>query len=70
MESAILKFTGKEKNEQNSKNNSFFLYYNIFPYTLALPCSPTHPLPLSGIPLYWDILSSQYQGLLLTLMAD
>jgi hypothetical protein len=27
------------------------------PYTLPLPCSPTHPLPLPGlcIPLYWDI---------------
>jgi hypothetical protein len=28
------------------------------------PCSPTHPLPLlgPGIPLYWGILSFQYQG--------
>jgi hypothetical protein len=27
------------------------------PYTLFLPCSPTHPLPLlgPGIPLYWGI---------------
>jgi hypothetical protein len=27
------------------------------PYTLPLPCSPTHPLPLHGpgIPLYWGI---------------
>jgi hypothetical protein len=27
------------------------------PYTLPLPCSPTHPLPLlgPGIPLYWGI---------------
>ena len=26
-------------------------------YTLPLPCSPTHPLPLlgPGIPLYWGI---------------
>jgi hypothetical protein len=31
------------------------------PYILPLPCCPTHPLPLpgSGIPLYWGILSSQ-----------
>jgi hypothetical protein len=43
----------------------FFIYIsNAFPkvpYTLPLPCSPTHPLPLlgPGIPLYWGY---QYQG--------
>jgi hypothetical protein len=27
------------------------------PYTLPMPCSPTHPLPLLGlgIPMYWGI---------------
>jgi hypothetical protein len=39
----------------------FFIYIsNVIlkvPYTLPLPCSPTHPLPLLGpdIPLYWGI---------------
>jgi hypothetical protein len=44
----------------------FFLIFSLytfqtlsrmFPYTLPLPCSPTHPLPLlgPGIPLYWGI---------------
>jgi hypothetical protein len=39
----------------------FFIYISnaipIVPYTLPLPCSPTHPLPLlgPGIPLYWGI---------------
>jgi hypothetical protein len=39
----------------------FFIYIsNAIPkvsYTLPLPCSPTHPLPLLGpdIPLYWGI---------------
>jgi hypothetical protein len=39
------------------------------PYTLPLPCSPTHPLwlPGPGIPLYWGIWSSQDQGPLLPL---
>jgi hypothetical protein len=34
------------------------------PYTLPLPCSPTHPLLLlgPGVPLYWDIESLQDQG--------
>jgi hypothetical protein len=42
------------------------------PYTLPMPCSPTHPLPLPGpgIPLSWGIWSSQYQVPLLPLMAD
>jgi hypothetical protein len=48
--------------------NSFLLLLDIFfiyisnaipkvPYTLPLPSSPTHPLPLlsPGIPLYWGI---------------
>jgi hypothetical protein len=39
----------------------FFIYISNaipkVPYTLPLPCSPTHPLLLSGpgIPLYWGI---------------
>jgi hypothetical protein len=39
----------------------FFIYIpNAIPkvpYTLPLPCSPTHPLPLldPGVPLYWGI---------------
>jgi hypothetical protein len=39
----------------------FFIYISNaipkVPYTLPLPCSPTHPLPLlgPGIPLYWGI---------------
>jgi hypothetical protein len=39
----------------------FFIYISNaipkIPYTLPLPCSPTHPLPLlgSGITLYWSI---------------
>jgi hypothetical protein len=38
----------------------FFIYISNaileFPYTLALPCTPTHRLSLLGpdIPLYWD----------------
>jgi hypothetical protein len=45
----------------------FFIYISNailkVPYTLPSPCSPTHPLPLlgPGIPLYWGILSLQYQ---------
>jgi hypothetical protein len=39
----------------------FFIYISNailkVPYTLPLPCSSTHPLPLlgPGIPLYWGI---------------
>jgi hypothetical protein len=39
----------------------FFIYISNaiwkVPYTLPLPCSPTHTLPLPGpgIPLYWGI---------------
>jgi hypothetical protein len=39
----------------------FFIYISNaipkVPYTLPLPCSPTHPLPLlgSGDSLYWGI---------------
>ena len=39
----------------------FFIYISNtiskVPYTLSLPCFPTHSLPLlgPGIPLYWDI---------------
>jgi hypothetical protein len=39
----------------------FFIYISDaipkVPYTLPLPCSPTHPLPLlgPGIPLYWGL---------------
>jgi hypothetical protein len=39
----------------------FFIYISNaipkIPYTLPLPCSPTHPLPLlgPGVPLYWGI---------------
>jgi hypothetical protein len=34
------------------------------PYTLPLPCPPTHPLLLlgPGVPLYWGIWSLQDQG--------
>jgi hypothetical protein len=41
--------------------DAFFIYIsNVIlkvPYTLPLPCSSTHPLPLlgPGIPLYWGI---------------
>jgi hypothetical protein len=41
--------------------DSFFIYISNaipkVPYTLPLPCSPTHPLPLlgPGIPPYWAI---------------
>jgi hypothetical protein len=54
----------------------FFIYIsNAIPkalYPSPLPCSPTYPLPLPGpgIPLYWGIWSSKYQGPLLPLMAD
>ena len=54
----------------------FFIYVSNaipkVPYTLPLPCSPTHPLPLPGpgTPLYWDLWSSQDQGPLFPLMAD
>jgi hypothetical protein len=54
----------------------FFIYISnvipIVPYTLPLPCSPTHTLliPGPGIPLYWGIESSQDQGPLLPMMAD
>jgi hypothetical protein len=43
---------------QNFLLDIFFIYISNaiqkVPYTLLLPCSPTHPLPLlgSGIPLY------------------
>ena len=42
------------------------------PYTFPSPCSPTYllPHPGPGIPLYWVIWSSKYQGPLLPLMAD
>ena len=46
----------------------FFIYISNAipkaPYTLLLPCSPTHPLLHAGhsIPLNWVILSSQDQG--------
>jgi hypothetical protein len=46
----------------------FFIYISNaipkFSYTLPLPCSPTHSLPLlgPGIPLYWGIYSLQDQG--------
>jgi hypothetical protein len=39
----------------------FFIYISNaipkVPYTIPLPCSPTHPNPLPGpgIPLYWGI---------------
>jgi hypothetical protein len=54
----------------------FFIYISNAipkaPYILPPPCSPTQPLllPGPGIPLYWGIWSSQYQGPLLALMAD
>ena len=53
----------------------FFIYISNttlkVPYTLAAPCSSTHPLmlPGPGIPLYWGIWSSQDQEPLLPLMA-
>jgi hypothetical protein len=46
----------------------FFFYISNaiqkVPYTLSLPCSNTHPLPLlgPGVPLYWGIYSLQDQG--------
>jgi hypothetical protein len=56
------------RNKGNIYNFFLFLKLDIFfiyisnaipkvPYTLPLPCSPTHPLPLlgPGIPLYWGI---------------
>jgi hypothetical protein len=71
------------KNNEFVKFLDKWVYLDIFfisisnaipkaPYTLPLPCSPTHPLllPGPGIPLYWGICSSQYQGPLLPLMAD
>jgi hypothetical protein len=54
----------------------FFIYISNAipksPYSLPPTSSPTHPLllPGPGIPLYWGIWSSQYQGPLLLLMAD
>ena len=48
----------------------FFIYISNatpkVPYTLPLPCSPTHPflLPGSDIPLYWGIDPSQDDGLM------
>jgi hypothetical protein len=59
-------------NSTSNEGVFFFLHWNFLldifficisnaisntPYTFPLPCSPTHPLPLSGpgIPLYWDI---------------
>ena len=39
----------------------FFIYISNaimkVPYTLPVPCFPTHPLPLlgPGVPLYWSI---------------
>ena len=40
--------------------------------TTPYPCSPTHPLPLSGpgIPLHWSIQPSQDKGPLLPLMSN
>jgi hypothetical protein len=41
--------------------DNFFIYISNaipkVPYTLLLPCTPTHPLPLlgPGVPLYWGI---------------
>jgi hypothetical protein len=39
--------------------NIFFIYISNsipkVPYILPPPCSPTHPLPGPGIPLYWGI---------------
>jgi hypothetical protein len=43
------------------------------PYPLpTFPCSPTHPLTISGpgIPLHWGIEHSEDQGPLLTLMTE
>jgi hypothetical protein len=53
------------ENEKESDDFLLFILLDIFfiyisdailkvPYTLSLPCSPTHPLPLldPGIPLY------------------
>ena len=44
----------------------FFIYNSNailkVPYTLPLPCSPTHPFlhPDPGIPLYWGIYSLEH----------
>jgi hypothetical protein len=53
---------------QRKATSFFFFFLDIFfiyisnailkvPYTLPLPCSPTHPPPLPGpsIPLYWGM---------------
>jgi hypothetical protein len=62
----------KRKREREGNKQSFFSFSNFLldiffiyisnailkvPYTLPLPCSPTHPLPLlgPGVPLYWVI---------------
>jgi hypothetical protein len=43
------------------KLDIYFIYisnaFSKVPYTLLLPCSLTHPIPLPdpSIPLYWDI---------------
>jgi hypothetical protein len=70
----ILTFVWKPTSESISlllcflffKLDAFFIYISNAitkaPYTLPLPCSPTHPLPLlgPGISLYRGIWSSQY----------
>jgi hypothetical protein len=56
------------ENEKESDDFLLFILLDIFfiyisdailkvPYTLSLPCSPTHQLPIlgPGIPLYWGI---------------
>jgi hypothetical protein len=50
----------------------FPLWKTPYPISSHSPCSPTHPLPLSGpgIPLHWGIEPSQDQGPLLPLMTE
>jgi hypothetical protein len=64
-------FTLKQKNTPSFFNFLLYIFFIYIsnaipkgPYTLPLPCSPTHPLPLlgPGIPLYWGIQSLQDQG--------
>jgi hypothetical protein len=57
----LIKYTFKRNNFFNFLLDSFFIYISNaipkVPYSLPLPCSPTHLLPLfgPGIPLYWGI---------------
>jgi hypothetical protein len=57
----IEKIQKQKQNEKPFLLDIFFIYISNaipkVPYTLPLPCFPTHPLLLlgPGIPLYWGI---------------